>query len=631
MLTQRHKLLSILLVILFFAIAAQAQDAASQSVQSSASPAVTVSVTASGVRFASPAEAFQMRVIIYNAAGEQVYDSGARQGSVLDWKLSDVQQPLADGSYLSVVTVKDFQGKNRQRTGIINVQSGKLTLKRSSKEDLTAAQSNALTASRQSQKVEQAEGDNSVTVLGEGKTRSVTVTAHDGQNGQVTSTSGALTFRTGDVLAGQDKEQMRVTPDGRVGIGTDRPEATLDVAGEIRARGGIRFDDGTVLTSATKTTVGGVAVASSSSNGTNAINVAGTGTTNQLAKWTDNAGTLGNSQITEANGNIGIGTNNPSSLLHVGSFAGYGTTTGLLLGNNLNGTQFDRSFQIAPVQTASPSFNSILVYALPTVNAGVTVPNQFGIFLDEKQGAGSVTSYAGIATGKGASLGATNNTHLLMGSLNVPAGNYSIYDNTGFNTYHKGSVGIGTTTPTQKLEVAGNIKVSGAGNGIVFADGSVMTTASAGGGSAPSGSSIVTAINDPATAGTISDNRVSPNLARINGQNAWTGQNTFVNGLSANGVAITNVGNPVSATDATNKAYVDANTVRFVPGAEQLSVGDANGTAAMINLRGGSTCCSGPGGHTPAWFKVFQNGSFVATGNLGIGVSPWQGKGYRTS
>ena len=84
-------------------------------------------------------------------------------------------------------------------------------------------------------------------------------------------------------------------------------------------------------------------------------------------------------------------------------------------------------------------------------------------------------------------------------------------------------------------------------------------------------------------------------------------------------------------TDAVNKSYTDANFVKFVPSAEQLSVGDANGTAPMINLRGGSTCCSAPGGHTPAWFKVFQNGSFVATGNLGIGVSPMQGKGYRTS
>lgn len=119
-----------------------------------------------------------------------------------------------------------------------------------------------------------------------------------------------------------------------------------------------------------------------------------------------------------------------------------------------------------------------------------------------------------------------------------------------------------------------------------------------------------------------------PTLA---GQNIWTGQNTFSNGISVNGQNVMNVGNPVSATDAVNKAYADANFVKFVPGAEQLSVGDANGTAPMINLRGGSTCCSGPGGHTPAWFKVFQNGSFVATGNLGIGVSPMQGKGYRTS
>lgn len=77
--------------------------------------------------------------------------------------------------------------------------------------------------------------------------------------------------------------------------------------------------------------------------------------------------------------------------------------------------------------------------------------------------------------------------------------------------------------------------------------------------------------------------------------------------------------------------YINANFVRFVPGAEQLSVGDANGTATMMNLRGGSTCCSGPGGHTPAFFKVFQNGSFLATGNLGIGTSPLEGRGYRTS
>jgi hypothetical protein len=166
--------------------------------------------------------------------------------------------------------------------------------------------------------------------------------------------------------------------------------------------------------------------------------------------------------------------------------------------------------------------------------------------------------------------------------------------------------------------------------GIIFPDGTTQATA-VGAGAVPSGTTIINAVNDPGTGGTINDNRLSLNLGRLNGANSWSQMNVFTSGLSLAGSTITNLGNPVSATDAANKTYVDSNFVKFVPGAEQLSVGDGNGTATMINLRGGSTCCSGPGGHTPAWFKVFQNGSFVATGNLGIGVSPMEGKGYRTS
>ena len=154
-----------------------------------------------------------------------------------------------------------------------------------------------------------------------------------------------------------------------------------------------------------------------------------------------------------------------------------------------------------------------------------------------------------------------------------------------------------TASTIVKRDATGKIVIGG----IQFGDGTSMTSA------ATSGSAIL----------------ATPNI--------WTGTNTFSAGISAGNNPITNVGNPVNANDAASKIYVDANTIKFVPGVEQLSVGDANGTAPMINLRGGSTCCSGPGGHTPAWFKVFQNGSFVATGNLGIGVSPKQGAGYRTS
>lgn len=149
-----------------------------------------------------------------------------------------------------------------------------------------------------------------------------------------------------------------------------------------------------------------------------------------------------------------------------------------------------------------------------------------------------------------------------------------------------------------KRDASGKIVVGS----LQFGDGTSMTTAATGGGTAILGT-----------------------------PNTWTATNVFSAGISLSGAQIASVGNPLVPTDAANKAYVDANSVRFVPGTEQLSVGDANGTATMINLRGGSTCCSSPGQHTPAWFKVFQNGSFVATGNLGIGISPMEGKGYRTS
>jgi hypothetical protein len=102
-------------------------------------------------------------------------------------------------------------------------------------------------------------------------------------------------------------------------------------------------------------------------------------------------------------------------------------------------------------------------------------------------------------------------------------------------------------------------------------------------------------------------------------------------GMSLTPAGVTFPDNTTQTTAAPSQSSIDANFVKFASPAAQISVGDANGTGPMINLTGGSTCCGGPGGYTPAYFRVFQNGSFVATGNLGIGVSPFQGKGYRTS
>jgi trimeric autotransporter adhesin len=132
-----------------------------------------------------------------------------------------------------------------------------------------------------------------------------------------------------------------------------------------------------------------------------------------------------------------------------------------------------------------------------------------------------------------------------------------------------------TANTLVKRDAAGKVAVGG----VMFGDGTTLTSANV-----PvvvNGNTAVNAINDAATTGKISTDRLSDNVMKL------------------------------------------------MPAAPQVFVGDANGTAPMINLRGQSTCCGANTGL--ADFKVFQNGSFVATGNLGIGTSPMEGKGYRTS
>lgn len=571
----RRLIANVLLTAVFtsYAGAQTAITSLSREEAKTSAPAVTASASGGGARYAAPGDVLQIRLEIYSVTGELVFDSGQRGGGVLDWKVADVPQGMADGSYISVVTVKDLRGKLGQRLGSVTLQGGSVTLGRAADSELSAAQLAVVGTARQSRKIESpASDDSALTILRDGKERAVTVTTHDGQNGQVTSTSGALTLRTGDVLTGKDKEHVRITPEGQVGIGTEKPEATLDVAGTIRARDGIIFADGTVLKSAPGSGVG-YASGSDKQSGVNigsanSATTSGTGVTGKIAKWTDGpAGELGNSGLTEVGGKLGIGTAAPNYEITM-----FGNDVGLQLISPATGSGMSDGFRFG-----ISSLNNAFLWNHEATDM------QFG----------------------------TNSTEQMRIKSN-------------------GNIGIGTTTPATKLEVAGDLKVSGANRGIIFPDGTKMTTATAPGG-AMSGTSIVSAINDPATTGAIIDMRLSPNFARLNGANAWSGANTFGAGLSANNALIANVGNPVNAGDAVNKAYADGSFVKFVPGAEQLSVGDANGTAPMINLRGGSTCCSGPGGHTPAFFKVFQNGSFVATGNLGIGTSPMEGKGYRTS
>ena len=368
------------------------------------SATVTASATAERVRFTAPSNVVRMQLQVVSESGQILFEATSK-GNVFDWSLQDSTGQRLQGPYLTVVTVKSLSGKLSERIGSVSVEQKQVELRPVDATQLPTAQQ---------QVVGPIEENAALTILHEGEAEATTVLANNGSDGQIVRDRGALSFRIGNFFSGTDEEQMRLTADGNLGIGTSKPKARLDVGGTIRAREGFQFADGSTLNVNDK---GGVTL--TSAGGNVVPNASGSGTQNRLAKWTDSSGTLGDSVALDTGTGLQLtAAPNPSvdtNLVYLNSTNG---TTGVLAGS-----------------TPSYGANNGPFFAMRG-NTYSTIANQRGLFTIA---AGNIASPAGDD-----------------GSVKFNTGN----DLLRMVIRPSGNVGIGTSNPGSLLDVGGNINTS---------------------------------------------------------------------------------------------------------------------------------------------------------------------------
>ena len=259
---------------------------------------------------------------------------------------------------------------------------------------------------------------------------------------------------------GSQISMMGVGSAAKVGIGTTTPSVPLEVNGSIKMDGGsLTFPDGSTLSSAAD------------------INQLGLGST-------------AISTLSQSNGNIGIGTTNPGAKLDVeGGGVNIGSGGSLHVAGGGDGVNPPIHF----TSFAPSGYN-------PAGNLGIWLDN--GGVIDANTPFNAYGQIQSIQSGPiGGTLAVNNPSKTTAGTANSwkiynTTGSYGNslqfwdYDTIGCTTgglcsprltlMDSGNVGIGTSVPTESLQVVGNIQISGTGSGIKFPDGSVQTQAYSG-------------------------------------------------------------------------------------------------------------------------------------------------------
>jgi hypothetical protein len=289
-------------------------------------------------------------------------------------------------------------------------------------------------------------------------------------------TASIITFRHGIT------ERIRIASGGNVGIGTTSPSEKLHVIGE-----GLFLSEGT-KTSKIVGTDSSLEVENALSifRGTSNFGWLITSDSNNwfgIYNWNRNGyvfriddNTVVNAFNIKNNGSIGIGTTYPSQKLHIdeGNIRIEKTTDPTIEFNNGSANRasmfYDTSEETFVLNHTDADANQLVLTSGNNVGIGTNDPNATLHVYSATSGE-NVFNVEGT---NGSLFGVTDNLSGVLMSVNTIAGlpvlevnsDYSLtagrFNQNDFAISSSGNVGIGTASPSQKLHVAGNLRLTGA-------------------------------------------------------------------------------------------------------------------------------------------------------------------------